>query len=414
MNNTKKNRYFVCKNCKTSPCKFGCPLGNDIPKFIKYLKEKNYQKAYFILSKTTLLPSLCGRVCPQDTQCERMCKKVLDNNFVKIGDLEATLGDIALKNNFKVYAPKKTKHKVLVIGSGPSSLTCAGFLRRNGINVTIVEKHDYLGGLLIHGIPDFRLEKNLVKSVVDNIVNLGIEVIYNQELGKDFQLDDVINKYDAIFIGCGTNISNKLNIPGEDLLGAYGGNELLEEKIQLDNKKKNVVIIGCGNTAMDIARTLKNQGFNVNVLYRGSEDTISASPDEYEDTKKHHVKFIFNTNILKICGTNQVESIEVIKTKSQIDENNKEKLINIPDSNYLIKCDYVIKSIGSRPDKNLLDTFNLNLNEKGYIDIDGNGRTSNPKIFAGGDIAGIKSTVAWAARSGRNAAYQIIEDLKSL
>ena len=215
MNNKKiLEKALVCKNCSNAPCKFGCPLGNDIPKFIKYLKDENYQKAYFVLSKTTLLPLVCGKICPKDIQCERMCKKVLNDNHVKIGLLESFIAEYALLNNFKIYSPKKTKYNVLVIGSGPSSLTCAGFLRRNGIKVTIIEKHDYLGGILMHGIPEFRLPKKDVQASINNIINLGIDVIYNKELGKDFYLNDVLNKYDAIYLGIGTNVSNKLNIPG--------------------------------------------------------------------------------------------------------------------------------------------------------------------------------------------------------
>ena len=412
MNKTILNKANVCINCKNAPCKFGCPLGNDIPKFIKYLKEENYQKAYFILSKTTVLPSLCGRICPKDIQCERMCYKVLEDKHVKIGELEAFIGDTALKNNYKIHTPKRTNYNVLVIGSGPSSLTCAAFLRRNGIGVTIIEKHDYLGGLLVHGIPDFRLSKDLVKEVTDRIINLGIDVIYNQELETDFKLNDVINKYDAIYLGIGANLSNKLNIPGENLQGVYGGNELLENKIKLEGNKKKVVIIGSGNTAMDVARTLKRTGFEVTIIYRKDESHMSASPTEYQDTKNDKVKFIFNTNIVKIIGQDKVEKIEVIKTKFQKDENDKEILVNIPNSNYFIECNYVIKAIGSHIDSNIINNLNLELDKNGYIDIDGNGKTSNPKIFSGGDVAAVKSTVAWAARSGRNAAFEIIKYLK--
>ncbi|MBQ8891709.1 MAG: FAD-dependent oxidoreductase [Bacilli bacterium] len=412
MNKEILKKSLVCINCSNAPCKFGCPLGNDIPKFIKYVKVENYQKAYFELSKTTLLPSICGRICPKDIQCERMCFKVLNKNHVKIGDIESFIGDYARKNNLKIYSPKKTKYNVLVIGSGPSSLSCAGFLRRNGIGVTIIEKHDYLGGLLVHGIPEFRLSKKLIKEVIDNIINLGIDVIYNKEFGVDFKLDDVINKYDAIYIGCGANISNKLNIEGENLTNVLGGNELLESNSYSDIKNKNVIIIGSGNTAMDVARTLKRQNNKVTIIYRKDESHMSASPTEYNDTKKDDIKFIFNTNILKIIGNDKVEKIEVIKTKFIKDQSGEEKLINIDNSNYFIKCDYLIKAIGSHADLKITNNINLDLDNNGLIDIDGKGQTSNEKVFAGGDIAGVKRTVAWASRSGRNAAFKIIEFLK--
>ena len=411
MNKNIKKEIDKCLNCKNTPCKYGCPLGNDIPKFIKYMKEENYQKAYFILSKTTVLSPICGLICPKDIQCERMCIKVLSNKHVKIGSIEANLGKYSLDNNYKIYSPKKTHHHVLVIGSGPSGITCAAFLRRNGIKVTIVEKHDYLGGLLVHGIPDFRLNKNLVKRVMNSIVNLGIDVIYNKELGTDFKISDVIDKYDAIFIGIGANISNNLNLDNENLENIYGANELLENNLNLNLNKKKVIVYGCGNTAMDVARKLKRLGANVTIIYRKDINHMSASNKEYMDTLNDKVKFLFNTKIIKINGNDKIDNIEVIKTKF-IKDNNKETLIDINNSNYSIKCDYLIKAIGSSPDINIINNLNLDLDEKGLIDIDGNGQTSNPKIFSGGDVAGVKRTVAWASRSGRNAAYKIIEYLK--
>lgn len=396
-----------CINCKNTPCKYGCPLGNDIPKFIKYMKDKNYQKAYFILSKTTVLGSVCGLICPKDNQCERMCIKVLDNKYVHIGKIESYLSNYALKNNFKIYSPKKTNQHVLIIGAGPSGLTCAAFLRRNGIKVTIVEKHNYLGGLLIHGIPDFRLSKKLVNDVTNNIINLGIDVIYNKELGIDFNISDVIDKYDAIFIGIGANISNKLNIQNENIKNVYGANELLENKTKLELKNKKVIVYGCGNTAMDTARTLKRNGANVTVIYRKDIKNMSASLSEYELAKSENINFLFNTKIIKIIGKDILEKVEVIKTEILNDT-----LSDIDKSNYFIECDYLIKAIGSSPDRDIINDLNLKLDEKGLIDINGNGETSNPKIFSGGDIAGVKRTVAWASRSGRNAALKIIEYLK--
>ena len=400
------NKTKVCKNCKNPLCKFGCPLGNDIPKFIHYLKEENYQKAYHILSKTTVLPAICGIICPQEEQCQRMCLNALKDKHVEIGELEALVGQVALNNNYKIYSPKKTKHHVLVIGAGPAGLTCAAFLRRYGIKVTIYEKHDYLGGLLIHGIPDFRLDKALVNKVVNSIINLGIEVSYNKELGRDFSIDDVINNYDAIFLGIGSNISNTLKIEGEELLNVFGANGLLENNLKLDVQDKEVFIYGGGNTAMDMARIMFYKGANVSVLVRNDEKHLTASLDEYEDTK-NKVKFLFNTKVTRLIGNDILDKVEIVKTKLD-----KDVLIDIENSKDELKCDYFIEAIGSHADMKILNDLNINLDNKNKIDIDGNGQTSNPKIFAGGDVSGIKSTVSWASRSGRNAAYAIIEFLK--
>ena len=412
MKNIILDKANICINCKNTPCKFGCPLGNDIPKFIHYVKEKNYEKAFFILSKTTILPAICGLICPQSLQCEKMCEKILGDNHVNIGKLEAFIGKYAIEHNYKIYSPKKTHHHVLVIGSGPASLTCAAFLRRNGIKVTIYEKHDYLGGLLIHGIPDFRLSKKLVNKVINNIINLGIEISYNKELGKDFNIEDVVNQYDAIFIGIGSNISNNLNIIGEELKNVYSADELLEENMNLDVANKKVIVYGGGNTAIDIARTLKKLGANVTIIYRKDKKHLSAFKDEYEDCVNDKIKFIFKTNVLNIIGKDKVEKLEVVKTKlEKVD--GKEILQNIDNSNYFINCDYFIKAIGSHIDTNIIKKLNLNLSENNKIDIDGNGQTSNEKVFSGGDVAGIKSTVSWAARSGRNAALAIINYLEN-
>ena len=396
MKNIISKELNTCLNCKNTPCKYGCPLNNDIGKIIKYLKLNNYEKAYFILSKTTVLPSICGIICPKYNQCERMCKKVLNNNHVKIGNIESFLGNHALSKNYKIYSPKKTKYHVLVIGSGPSSLTCAAFLRRNGINVDIYEKHNYLGGLLIHGIPEFRLSKTLVNDVIKRIIDLGINVFYNKELNKDFYLEDVINSYDAIYLGIGANVSNKLDIEGINLNNIYGANEFLENNIKLSSDKKEIIIYGGGETALDVALTLKNN-FNVTILYYKDQSSLKIQEDEYKNAIKKKVKFIFNHSIIKIHGSNSIEKIELLNT--------------LDNTKCLLNCDYLITAIGSHPNE-LVTNLNLNLTSKNYIDIDGNGHTSNEKIFAGGDVANIKSTVAFASRSGRTAAYSIIDYLK--
>lgn len=396
-----------CLSCPTKPCQKGCPLGNDITDFIKEIKNNEYKKAFDILSETTVLMPICGRICPHNEQCQGSCVKKRMGKSVEIGILESTIGDMALKENWKIEVPKKTNHKVAVIGGGPSGLTCAAFLRKKGIAVTIYEKYNYLGGLLVHGIPEFRLSKKLVKQVTDNIINLGIDVKYNMELGKNLNLEDLKEEYDAIYLAIGANLSNKMNIPGENLKNVYGGNELLENNIKLDYEGKTVIVSGGGNVAMDVARTVKRSGAEkVIIVYRRSENEMPADIKEIEDAKKDGVEILYLTNIVKITGAERVEEIEVVKTKL-VKKEGETRLspVNIDGSNYTIPCDYVMMAVGSHPEA-FVEELKLDKN-RGRIAIDEEGRTSDEKVFSGGDIAGTKATVAWAARAGRNAANAI-------
>lgn len=407
-----KDLLSNCASCVIKPCQIGCPLNNDITGFIKEMKNENYKGAFDILSNTTVLMSLCGRICPHFQQCQGKCVKGISYNAVEIGKLESIIGDIALENNWTISVPKKTKHHVAVIGGGPAGLTCAAFLRRNGIKVTIYEKHNYLGGIMVHGIPEFRLPKDLVKKVTDSIINLGIDVKYNQELGKDYTLEKIKEKYDAVFIGIGANLSNKMNIQGENTKGVYGANEILENNNHPEYKDKVVIVSGGGNVAMDISRTAKRMGAKkVVVIYRRSEAEMPADKKEIEEAKEEEVEFLFLTTITKIIGKDKVEKLELLKNELVKKENDSRPVpVPIEGSNYEIDADYVMMAIGSHPDE-YISTLNLR-QEKGRIKIDENGKTSDEKVFSGGDIAGTKGTVAWASRAGRNAAYAIIEYLK--
>lgn len=406
-----KNLLSNCASCVIKPCQIGCPLNNDITGFIKEMKNENYKGAFDILSNTTVLMSLCGRICPHFQQCQGKCVKGISYNAVEIGKLESIIGDIALENNWTISVPKKTKHHVAVIGGGPAGLTCAAFLRRNGIKVTIYEKHNYLGGIMVHGIPEFRLPKDLVKKVTDSIINLGIDVKYNQELGKDYTLEKIKEKYDAVFIGIGANLSNKMNIEGENTNGVYGANEILENNNHPEYKDKVVIVSGGGNVAMDISRTAKRMGAKkVVVIYRRSEAEMPADKKEIEEAKEEGVEFLFLTTITKIIGKDKVEKLELLKNELVKKENDSRPVpVPIEGSNYEIDADYVMMAIGSHPDE-YISTLNLR-QEKERIKIDENGKTSDEKVFSGGDIAGTKGTVAWASRAGRNAAYSIIEYL---
>ena len=410
-----KEKANYCLNCPVKPCSNkGCPLNNNIPEFIRAIKEEDIKKAYDILSETTVLESVCGRICPHMKQCEGSCVRGIKGSPVNIGDLEAYVGDIAIKNGYKISEinRKNKDKKIAIVGGGPAGITASAFLLKKGFSVTLFEKYNYLGGLLVHGIPEFRLPKNIVKNTIQKIIDLGLEVKYNCELGKNLSLNELEKNFDAIFLAYGANVTTKMGVEGEELKGVYGGNQLLEYKNHPDYKGKKVAVIGGGNVAMDCARTIKRLGAeNVKIIYRRAEEQMPAETKEIQEAKNEGIEFLFQNNIVKIIGKDKVEKLELIKTKLvQKDGETRKVPINIENSNYIIDMDYVVMALGSMPESFTID-LGLVLNKYGYIYIDENYQTSNKKIFAGGDIAGCKSTVAWAARSGRDAANKISEFL---
>ena len=412
-----KEKASYCLNCPVKPCSNkGCPLNNNIPEFIKAVKEEDIKKAYEILSETTVLESVCGRICPHMKQCEGSCVRGIKGEPVSIGDLEAYVGDVAIKNNYKISEINRENKnkKIAIVGGGPAGITASAFLLKKGFSVTLFEKYNYLGGLLVHGIPEFRLPKNIVKNTIQKVIDLGLEVKYNYELGKNLILNELEKDYDAIFLAYGANITTKMGVEGEELDGVYGGNQLLEYKNHPDYKGKSVAVIGGGNVAMDCARTIKRLGAeNVKIIYRRAEEQMPAETKEIQEAKEEGIEFLFQNNIVKIIGKNKVEKLELIKTELVQKEGETRKVpINIEDSNYVIDIDYVVMALGSMPESFTMD-LGVTLNKYGYIYIDENYQTSNKKIFAGGDIAGCKSTVAWAARSGREAANKITQFLLS-
>lgn len=413
-----KESAYECLQCIKSPCQKGCPLNNDIRGLIKLFREEKYKEAYNLLLETTILPSVCGRICPKSRQCEGKCVKTRINNgkSIEIGKIEAFIGDMALKNNWSINSLPLNNKRIAVVGGGPAGLTCAAFLRRNGYNVTIYERHDYLGGLLYHGIPDFRLDKTLLRKVIDKILELGIDVRLSQSIGKDFTLEDLENEYDAVFLGFGANGSSKMNIPGEDLKGVYGGNELLETGNHPDYEGKVVVVSGGGNVAIDVACTIKKANAKkVYVIYRRSEKEAPAEENEIREAKDEGVEFLFQNNILGIYGDKTVEKVEVIKTEL-VKKEGDDRLspVNIEGSSYYLPCDYVVMAIGSHPEEFIVNNLGLELDKRGRILIDKDGYTSKEKVFAGGDLAGTIGTVAFAARSGRDAAYAIMKYLEKM
>lgn len=409
-----------CLGCKVKPCsKKGCPLNNDIPEFIKCIKEENFKEAYKILSKTTVLPGICGRICPHTKQCQGSCVRGIKGEPVSIGELEAYAFDMATKQGTALLDCYKEEmeqnksnnnKKVAIIGGGPAGLTCAAFLAKAGIKVTIYEKYNYLGGLLVHGIPEFRLSKDIVTKTTQMILDLGVDVKYNQVLGKNFQLKDIEKQYDAIFLSFGANISSKMGVEGENLKGVYGGNELLEHNLHPNYEGKTVCVIGGGNVAMDCARTIKRLGAKeVKVIYRRSREEMPAEDKEVEDAINEGVEFLYQNNIVKIIGKEKVEKLELIKTELIQKEGETRKVpVNIENSNYIIDANYVVMALGSGPE-NIVEDLDLTLTKWCNVMVDEKFQTSNSKIFAGGDLAGQKGTVAWAARSGRDAANSIIE-----
>lgn len=412
-----KDKANYCLSCKNKSCVKGCPLSNDITDAIKFVKDNDFESAYYKFSETSVLSSICGRVCPHQKQCQGSCIRGIKSESVSIGDIEAFVGDYALENNLKLNLCSnynKLDKKVAVIGSGPCGITCAATLKRLGVeHVDLYEKKSYLGGLLIHGIPDFRLPKDIVKNTYDKILELGINVEYNMELGKNLSLDTLRKKYDAIFVAIGSNISSKMGIEGENLNGVYGGNELLEYKSYPNFNGKNVAVIGGGNVAMDTSRTVKRLGaHHVYVIYRRAEEQMPAEKKEIKEAKEEGIEFMFLNNIVKILGKEKVEKIECIKTELVYEEGKRPYPVNIENSNYTLDIDYVIMAIGSQLEEEAVR--NLEKNEWNKLKIDKNYRTNIKGVYAGGDVAGVKSTVAWASFSGREAAKIIYEDLSEV
>ncbi len=412
-----KEKAKYCLNCKNKPCSQACPLGNNIPGFIEQIKNENYEEAFNILLETTILSPICGRICPHKKQCEGSCVRGIKGDSVNIGALEAFVGDLAIENKWydKIKASKVSKNKkVAVIGAGPSGIMAAYELAKNGISVTMFEKQEKIGGILTYGIPEFRLEKKYIDVLERILINLGVDIKYNYKFKGQADLDELKKEFDFVLLSFGANISSKMGIEGEDLIGVYGGNELLETKDFPDCNNKNIAVIGGGNVAMDVSRTLKRLGASkVTVIYRRSRKEMPAEQKEIEEAEREGIEFLFQNNILKIFGNEdkKVNKIECIKTELVQKEGEKRLVpINIENSNYYLDMDYVVMAVGSKVDDNIVSDLKIEKNKWNNIKIDEEYRTSDDKVFSCGDLAGIKATVAWAGQSGKEAAKKI-EDM---
>ncbi|MBT1248210.1 MULTISPECIES: NADPH-dependent glutamate synthase [unclassified Thermosipho (in: thermotogales)] len=417
-----------CLQCKIPTCVKGCPVGIDIPGFIKQIANEKFQESYKILKKYNALPAICGRVCPQEVQCEGACVLNKMGKPIAIGLLERFVADWASKNNIKdeIKIEKKSNKKIAIIGAGPSGLTVASELAKYGFLVDVYETFSEPGGVLIYGIPEFRLPKSIVKKEVDLLKELGVNIFLNIPVGNAIEPQELLEKYDAIFIGVGAGTPKFMNIEGTELNGVYSANEFLTRINLMKAYKfpeydtpvkigKNVVVIGGGNTAMDAARSALRLGANVTIIYRRSEEEMPARKAEIHHAKEEGVKFQLLTQPISYIGDKEgnLIGIKCVKMKlGQPDESGRRKPIPIENSEFIIPTEIAIEAIGTNPNKLLLSKFEgLKLNKWGYIQTNEYGQTSIPKVFAGGDIVTGSATVILAMGAGKKAAKKIKEFL---
>ena len=419
-----------CLQCKNKPCMDGCPVEIDIPGFIKCIAEGDFDKAAEIVKDKNSLPAVSGRVCPYENQCEEVCTLKKIGEPVAIGRLERFIADYEREKGAKI--PKKAKStgkKVAIVGSGPAGLTCAGDLAKMGHAVTVFEALHAPGGVLMYGIPEFRLPKKIVNSEVNYIKKLGVEVRYDMVIGKTITVDELFEEYDAVFIGTGAGLPRWLKIPGENLDGVYSANEFLTRVNMMGAYRfpecdtpvkigKIVATFGAGNVAMDCARTSLRLGAEKSyIIYRRSDVEMPARNEEIEHAREEGVIFKLLTNPVKFIGDDKglLTQVECIKMKlGEPDDSGRRRPIPIPDSEETIKIDTALVAIGQSPNPLIPQTVKgLKMGKWGNIDTDEDGRTSIPGLFAGGDIATGAATVILAMGAGKRAARAINKYIKS-
>ena len=421
-----------CLGCKKAKCMEGCPVSINIPGFVHEVKEGNFEKAYQIIGESSALPAVCGRVCPQETQCEGKCIRGLKGEAVSIGKLERFVADWAKENGIKpVPAAQKNGHKVAVIGSGPSGLTCAGDLAKMGYDVTIFEALHKAGGVLVYGIPEFRLPKDkVVAAEVENVKSLGVKIETNVIIGKSVTIDELLKDegFEAVFIGSGAGLPMFMGIPGEQANGVFSANEYLTRNNLMKAFRedydtpiahgKKVAVVGGGNVAMDAARTALRLGAEVHIIYRRSEAELPARKEEVHHAKEEGVQFDLLCNPVEILTDDKdwVTGIKCIRMElGEPDASGRRRPVEIPGSEFTIDVDTVIMSLGTSPNPLISSTtIGLDVNKRKCIIADEEfGKTSKEGVYAGGDTVTGAATVILAMGAGKAGARGIDEYIKS-
>lgn len=426
-----KNEAARCLNCKNKPCMSGCPVGVRIPEFISLMAEGDFEGAYQKIKETNALPAVCGRVCPQESQCEAKCVRGIKGESVGIGRLERFAADYHRKNGSEKIPPVKPNgKKVAVIGSGPSGLTCAGDLAKLGYDVTVFEAFHTAGGVLMYGIPEFRLPKDIVQQEINVLKEMGVKIETNTIIGKTILLDELKTEYgfDAVYIGTGAGLPSFMSIEGESLNGVYSANEFLTRVNLMKAYKfpeydtpiyvgKSVAVLGGGNVAMDAARSAKRLGAeNVYIVYRRGMQELPARAEEVHHAEEEGIIFKILTNPTKILGDDKgwVKGMEVVEMElGEPDESGRRRPVKKDGSEYVIDVDTVIVAIGQTPNPLIKNTTaGLDTNSRGCIIADEKGKTSLDAVYAGGDAVTGAATVILAMGAGKTAA-EAIDDMLS-